>query len=128
MFIFQLMNRAGYAPKLYATFENGLAYEYIQGDVLTIETCRDKTVYPLVATMLAKMHKLRFEDLIHESRRSNIWTKSELLIDLIPDSYPTAEKQSRFVFTFITFLDNEAKINVLFVQILAIFFRGQGSS
>ena len=52
-----VLAKAGCGCRLYAKFANGLAYEYIPGDILTIETAKSKDVYPRVAAAMAKMHK-----------------------------------------------------------------------
>jgi len=57
-FNFKVLHKAGYAPNLYATFTNGLAYEFVPGDVLTTESVRQLSIYPLVARMMAKLHKV----------------------------------------------------------------------
>ena len=37
-------------PRIYATFQNGIAYEYVAGKNLDYELAVDRNVYPLVAT------------------------------------------------------------------------------
>lgn len=86
------MHNAGYAPRLYATFENGLAYEYVPGDTLTVESCRSLSVFPLVATMMAHMHSLECGDPKNEAL---VWTKTRQFINLIPDLFTQPDKQSR---------------------------------
>ena len=51
------MNKAGCGCKLYAIFGNGLCYEYLPGDILTIESAKNPSIYPLVASAMANMHK-----------------------------------------------------------------------
>lgn len=87
------MNSNGYAPKLFATFENGMVYGYVHGEVLNIHTCRDVSVYPLVASMLAKMHKLHYEE--NFQKVPIVWNKCERFIELIPDTYSDPDKQQR---------------------------------
>lgn len=48
----------GLAPKIYGTFENGLAYQYYPGVTLNVDTVLDKNVWPLIAINMAKMHKV----------------------------------------------------------------------
>lgn len=88
------MSSKGYAPKLFATFDNGMVYSYIPGEVLNVNTCRDPTVYPLVATMLAKMHKLSYDASI--PKVPLVWDKCKCFIDLIPEQYSSSEKQLRW--------------------------------
>ncbi|KAJ8931763.1 hypothetical protein NQ314_015295 [Rhamnusium bicolor] len=56
-----LLNSVDLAPNLYATFENGLAYRFIPGCTLNESTVRDPNIYKLVATRMAKLHKVRAE-------------------------------------------------------------------
>lgn len=87
------MNSRGYAPRLYLTFENGMVYEYLPGFVLTDDLCRNCCIYPLIAKMMAKIHKLRHGDSI--PNESPMWDKMSQFINLIPEPFSNAEKQSR---------------------------------
>jgi ethanolamine kinase len=87
------MHNAGYAPRLYATFNNGLAYEFVPGDTLTTETCRAPAIFPLVATMMARMHRLECEDAPHEPM---VWAKTRHFISLAPDIFSLPDKQKRY--------------------------------
>lgn len=53
------LNVLGLAPKIYAIFENGLAYQYYPGQTLDVETVTNDNIWPLVATQMAKMHKVQ---------------------------------------------------------------------
>jgi ethanolamine kinase len=48
----------GCGPTIYASFANGIAYSFIPGDMLDTDSVRDPKMYPLVAAMMAKMHKM----------------------------------------------------------------------
>lgn len=80
---FKLLNAAGLAPRLYGTFETGLVYEYVEGDILTVDTCHVENVYTLVAQTMADMH------CVHGSgdmdRQPNLWCKMKQFLDLVPD-------------------------------------------
>lgn len=93
----QLLHAAGYAPRIYATFQNGLAYEYVPGVILTVETCRSPEIYPLVATMMANIHKLDCGQNI--PREPAGWKKVVQFLSIIPTSFSDAQKQARFVST-----------------------------
>ena len=45
-------------PRVYAAFQNGLAYEYTAGKSLDYVLAVDKNVYPLVAGKVGKLHRL----------------------------------------------------------------------
>jgi len=42
--------------ELYATFDNGICYEFMNGSTLEVEDCRREDIFPLVATEMAHMH------------------------------------------------------------------------
>ncbi|XP_046394265.1 ethanolamine kinase [Ischnura elegans] len=104
----KVMHKAGYAPRLYATFKNGLAYEFVPGVTLTVETVRSPDIFTLVARMLAQMHCL---DLNRECSISNgssesvpreenhepmLWKKAHSFAELAPSTFESPEKQARF--------------------------------
>jgi len=109
------MNSKGYAPSLYATFENGMVYEYIHGKELNIHSCRDISVYPLVARMLAKMHKLRYND--GTSLVPVLWDKVGCFINLISDTYASPEQQSRWESRMIFFLAGFLLLKILLLKL-----------
>ena len=45
--------------ELYASFQNGLAYQFLQGSTLTLESVIDPYIFPLVAGACAKMHSIK---------------------------------------------------------------------
>lgn len=54
--LFQLLHEKGCGPELYAIFSNGICYEFIQGEILSMEDVRSERVYPLVVAEMVKMH------------------------------------------------------------------------
>lgn len=92
---FKLLQKAGYAPELYATFNNGLAYKFIPGEILTVETVRSPCVYPLVARMVAKLHLLDYGNSVE--RKPALWDKISQFISLIPDQYSPPDKHDRYL-------------------------------
>lgn len=99
LIVLQLLQKAGYAPELYATFNNGLAYKFIPGEILTVDTVRSLSVYPLVARMVAKLHRLDCGESVE--RMPALWDKIAQFIRLLPDQYSPSEKHDRFVLYFI---------------------------
>lgn len=90
----QLLHNAGYAPRLYATFCNGLAYEYVPGVILNTTSCRDPDVFPLVARMMALMHRVDGGDDV--PKEPSIWLKIQQFLDIMPQRFEGAEKQARY--------------------------------
>ena len=88
------MHKAGHTYCIYATFKNGLAYEFIEGDTLTAESVIIPEVYELVSTRMAEMHLLKIDsnDL---NKKSVIWDKTEKFLELIPKHFEDPIKQQK---------------------------------
>ncbi|XP_066999642.1 ethanolamine kinase isoform X2 [Anabrus simplex] len=91
----QLLHAFGYAPNLYATFTNGLAYEYVPGEILMEDTCLDPQVFPLVAVMMANMHRVDCGPDV--PKEPCMWTKTCQFMNIMPDKFSDVEKHARFV-------------------------------
>uniref|UniRef100_A0A182Q509 ethanolamine kinase n=1 Tax=Anopheles farauti TaxID=69004 RepID=A0A182Q509_9DIPT len=90
----QLLHRYGYAPALYATFTNGLAYEYVPGVTLTPSTVQLEAVWPLVARRMAQMHKVR-PDGPADSYKSALPAKMDQFLRLVPNRFTDPRKDER---------------------------------
>lgn len=84
-----LLNKLGLAPNLYATFENGLSYEFVPGCTLNENSVKEPRICKLVAQKMAKLHKVKLSDA--EKPSPFIWCKLQQFFDLIPDKF-TDEK------------------------------------
>jgi len=80
----QTLSDLGIAAKLYGTFRNGIAYEFIPGEVLTSETVSKPDIYPLVANAMATMHKA----IPYDSQEPCLWKKLQDFLELSPDDFP----------------------------------------
>lgn len=87
----KLLYNAGMGAKLFAIFANGLAYQYIPGDVFTPEAARNPSVYPHVATAIADMHRTIPAD----NEQPCLWKKLRSFCDLSPDGYPENPELNR---------------------------------
>ncbi|XP_020280823.1 ethanolamine kinase 1 isoform X2 [Pseudomyrmex gracilis] len=89
------LNKAGYTHCIYATFNNGFAYQFLEGETLTNETVRDPEVYPLIARRMAQMHKLQLDN---ESapREAFIWDKIKTFMQIMPKRFTDSLKQAKF--------------------------------
>ncbi|KAI9559009.1 hypothetical protein GHT06_015798 [Daphnia sinensis] len=54
--IMQLLYPLGLSARVYATFTNGLIYQYMIGKTLDEKSCYDPNIYPLVAHKMAEIH------------------------------------------------------------------------
>ncbi|XP_051169098.1 ethanolamine kinase [Leptopilina boulardi] len=109
----RILNKAGYTHSIYATFNNGLAYEFIEGETLTIKTVRDPIVYQLIARRMAQMHRLKP---IHSemSQKPFIWPKTEAFLSFVPKAFANCEKQLKFEETIKPFAVLKDEYNFLY--------------
>ncbi|XP_014212570.1 ethanolamine kinase 1 [Copidosoma floridanum] len=89
------LHKAGHTHSIYATFDNGLAYEFIEGDTLTVDTVRKPEIYKLVAQRMAEMHLLQSSTDQNQSEPI-IWRKTEKFMQLMPKSFDDPEKRKKF--------------------------------
>lgn len=88
-----LLNKVGLAPQLYATFQNGLAYEYVPGCTLNDETVIHPEIYKLVARRMAKMH--RVNEVENAEAKPMLWDKMQDFLNLVPERFSDCDKQKR---------------------------------
>lgn len=81
------------APRLYASFQNGLAYEYVPGRTLDTETVIQPEIYKLVAKRMARMHKVNIVE--NSKRKPMLWDKLQAFLDLVPEKFTDCDKQKR---------------------------------
>lgn len=66
-YFLQILHERQCGAELYATFENGICYQFMNGTTLEVEHCQDPAIYSLVAAEMAKMHS----DILTSSSLSN---------------------------------------------------------
>jgi len=81
------------APQLYATFKNGLCYEYVPGVTPNSQSIYEPKIWKLVATHMANMHKLPLSS--SQSMEPMLKTKTLKFLDLIPDKFTDQTKDER---------------------------------
>ncbi|KZC09238.1 PREDICTED: ethanolamine kinase 1 [Dufourea novaeangliae] len=91
----RILNKAGFTHSIYATFNNGLAYQFIEGVTLTTEMVRKPEVYTLIAKRMAQMHKLK-PDSDQIPKEACIWNKVEKFMKIMPKEFFDDSKQARF--------------------------------
>lgn len=52
----QILHERECGAELYATFDNGICYQFMNGITLEVENCQDPGIYSLVAAEMARMH------------------------------------------------------------------------
>lgn len=96
------LQEVGISAPLYAIFNNGLAYKYIEGTTLTTETVVVPKIYKSVARQMAKLHKS-----INNNNKNvpMLWNKCSRFLELIPEKYNDPDKQKRYLFFSIFICD-----------------------
>jgi ethanolamine kinase len=89
-----LLSNIGLAPNLYATFSNGLAYQFVPGCTLTDGTVKHPDICKLVAVRMAKLHKVQVPG--ESNPQPFIWTKLRSFFNLVPDNFSDISKDNRF--------------------------------
>lgn len=88
------LHRHDLAPQLYATFQNGLVYEFVPGVTLNTKSVYEPEIWRLVATNMARMHKLPLSE-EEAAKEPMLKTKTIRFLDLIPDTFSDPEKHQR---------------------------------
>lgn len=89
-----MLFKVGLAPQLYATFKNGLVYDYVPGVTLNHKTVQDPNIWKLCALNMARLHKLPLSE--QESKQEPMLkTKSIKFLDLIPETFSDPAKHQR---------------------------------
>lgn len=114
------MNKVGCSKPLYATFDNGIAYGFIEGVTLNEETVRDPEIYRyicqekklLISLSVLKrfcIHFLYFRCICKEIIRFHsvegdgervpyIWTKAKLFIENGPDKFRDENRTKMYLY------------------------------
>lgn len=96
----KLLHTYGFAPSLFATFKNGLAYEYVPGVTLTPQSVIQPEIWKMIARRMAEMHKVSTcnnnnNNTVEEKKTPMLWEKTQQMLKLVPDHFSDPEKHSR---------------------------------
>uniref|UniRef100_A0A8C6PD33 ethanolamine kinase n=1 Tax=Nothobranchius furzeri TaxID=105023 RepID=A0A8C6PD33_NOTFU len=82
---FQVLHANGCAPRLYCTFQNGICYEFMQGDALGPQDVRDPTLIWLIAREMARIHAIH----AHNGciPKPNLWIKMRKYFSLVATEF-----------------------------------------
>nr|XP_039269016.1 ethanolamine kinase 2-like [Styela clava] len=59
---FEILHGAGCGPMLHCIFDNGLCYDFIEGDTLSREDLRKPEIYNLITREMVRFHKIQLKD------------------------------------------------------------------
>lgn len=88
-----MLHNENLAPQLYATFENGLVYEFVPGITLTTNTVSLPSIFRLVAREMAKLHLVKAS--VETAPKPMIWDKLDQFYNLIPDTFTESHVQKK---------------------------------
>jgi len=90
---FKLLYSKGYGPPVYATFDNGIAYGFVEGDVLGTDTICDAHISKLIAEHMAELHAIPAVGL--GSPSPSVFKTIFKFLDIVPDEFPDSSKNKR---------------------------------
>ncbi|XP_075159359.1 ethanolamine kinase 1 [Haematobia irritans] len=99
-----LLHTYGFAPTLYATFKNGLVYDFVPGVTLNTDSVHHPDVWSLVAQRMADMHRLVKPDWNRNAESKPVpmlWKKTQSFFDLVPERFSDANKHKRLEGVFL---------------------------
>ncbi|XP_017034923.1 ethanolamine kinase [Drosophila kikkawai] len=119
---FLLLHTYGLAPSLYATFKNGLVYEYVPGTTLNTDSVLCPEIWPLVARRMAEMHRKvkKHGESSATKPMPMIWKKTQSFLDLVPERFSDAEKHKRVKGTFLPISRLRDEFNKLYKYLEAL--------
>ncbi|KAF5286388.1 hypothetical protein FQA39_LY16308 [Lamprigera yunnana] len=112
-----LLNDAGFSPRLYATFENGLVYEYIPGHTLSSKLINQPEIYQLVARHMAYIHQVKVPE---TSNKPMLWDKLQHFFNLLPNQFSDGTKQKRFEENIIPRQQIQKEISILKTKLIKL--------
>lgn len=89
-----LLHSYGFAPQLYATFNNGIAYEFCPGEQITKQSIYDEAIWRQVARRIAELHRD-----VKKPERTDCepfcWHKIRQILLLIPETFANSQIQAK---------------------------------
>lgn len=104
-----LLYENGCGAKLYATFQNGIAYQFLSGSTLTVDSIRHPSVFPYVAAACAKMHSIKLpkDNVDATKKEACIWKLLRKLQKLSPEGFPNSPEKHTLLKSTIPFTKAE---------------------
>lgn len=90
IFNIKFLNFHGLAPKIFASFENGICYEFVHGVTLNSESVKEEKIWTQIAVKMAKIHKLKLNE-EQKKMEPMIKNKTEKYLKLIPEKFSNWE-------------------------------------
>ncbi|XP_036232235.2 ethanolamine kinase [Bactrocera oleae] len=117
----QLLHTYGFAPTLFATFKNGLVYDFVPGVTLKPTSVLEPSVWRLVATRMAEMHRrVQVQETPADAACGAagvvpmLWHKTQSFFNLVPERFSDPEKHKRVEETFLPIKRLRDEFNALY--------------
>ncbi|CAB4001462.1 ethanolamine kinase 1 [Paramuricea clavata] len=91
----EFLHARGFAPKLYATFENGYCCGFIPGRTLETEEMSDEHLSALIAKKLARVHAIELPS-DFKTGEPCAFSMIEKFLSVLPDKFDDDVKQTRY--------------------------------
>lgn len=88
---FKLLYSKGYGPPVHATFENGISYGFVDGEVLGTDTICDEHISKLIAEHMAELHAIP----IHNNPEASVFKTMFKFLGIVPDEFADSTKNKR---------------------------------
>ncbi|XP_076035315.1 ethanolamine kinase 2-like [Oratosquilla oratoria] len=88
----QIFHKAGCGPELYATFENGLSYAYIDGSPLGPDSVLDEEIWKEIIEEMVRMHNIQIEG----TKDPTAFQLIDKFYALMPEKFDDLKKQDQF--------------------------------
>uniref|UniRef100_A0A3B5KRP5 ethanolamine kinase n=1 Tax=Xiphophorus couchianus TaxID=32473 RepID=A0A3B5KRP5_9TELE len=82
--MFQVFNAHGCGPEIYCSFQNGICYEFVRGNVLEDELLRQPSIYRLIAAEMGKIHSIQPKR--GQTTEPQLWAKMSHFLTLVKSS------------------------------------------
>ena len=95
----QILHENGCGAKLYAIFQNGIAYQYLSGTILSVESIQESNIFPAVAAACSKIHSIKSppnKDSTSTEREACLWNLLKRFQRLSPDGLPEKPKLDEY--------------------------------
>ncbi|XP_038161684.1 ethanolamine kinase 1-like [Cyprinodon tularosa] len=84
--MFQVFHAHGCGPEIYCSFQNGICYEFVPGNVLEDKLLQQPSIYRLIAAEMGKIHSIQPKR--GRPTEALLWTKMSHFLSLVKSSIP----------------------------------------
>lgn len=96
---FKILHSRGYGAPVYATFNNGISYGYIDGEVLDTNTIADDHISTLIAKHMAELHAI--PPSATDKPTASVFKTISKFLNLVPTEFPDQKRNERYDHKFI---------------------------